>query len=376
MALTTGTGLTNVSDVCEAFRTHLLADGWTSVINAGSVGSNNKEVWMTKNAVDTFYNQYPITVGFRARSSDELDITVAPHTPTEMLITPPGSPATRNTFLRTITCPSRGWSTTSPFLPGNSGDVYPSGFVSTTSGDHHPCRVDAFNQGANYLSHWIFSPNQSPLNAGPIYCYMTVEVATGLYRTFGFGEGIKLGASGWTGGLFVDGTNVRSGQTTRSRYFTSGSVQFNSFNHEGEDGYVLNYNNDSYLNTNLSPLTWNPWMYIGGFTLTDGVSAVGMGDYTPGLGRPFIDRGTANFSGQTIRVPARLYATNVRDGAGDNRMRPLIEFPDVFHMNIGNFNPGDTLTDDAEKFLVVPYSAKTGTDNTGNRGILIRHPDL
>lgn len=384
MALTTGTGLTNKSDVMDAVRAHLEADGWTTVINSGTVGSDNKEIWMNLPTANTFIGEFDLTIGMTGKDADTMYISPTPLTPTEALLTPPGSPATRNTFLRVLGTPNVIYQNDSP--PGNAGDVMPNGWALSQNLNASPCQTDGWNQGGSYLSHWIFTPNQSPIGSlGPVYCICVVEVATGVYRTFGFGEGIKLGASGWVGGLWVDGTDVRTGVQARSRYFAAGGTIYNGFSHEGENGYVLNYNNDSYLNATggavQSPRTWNPWMFLGVPWTTDWVGTAGMGGLGAttqvGLGSEFIDRGTAGFSGQTIRVPSRVYGQNVRVGAfTDQRMRPLMEIPDVFHMNIASFTPGEVITDDTEKFLVVPYVSKTGTDNSGNRGFLVRHPDL
>lgn len=378
MPLTTGTGLTNQSDVIDAVRTHLLADGWTSVINDGTVGANDKEVWLNLPSVDTFYNQYDLTVGMMSDGVDDIDFTATYLTPSECLLLPPGSPAAgRNVFNRVLGTPNLGYNVASGFgrASGNIGDVYPQGALIGTN-DSSPVRVDRFNQGASYLKHWIFTPDQSPIGGvEEVYMYCVVEVATGIFRTFGFGEGIKLGASGWTGGFFVDGSAVRSGQSAQSRYFAAGDTDHNIFGDQGERAYVLNFNNDNLFNGFAeSPILWNPWMHLSDPGATGWVTGLGMGPR--GLGTDWMQRGTANFSGQAIRIPARIYAMNVRFGSGDNRFRPLIEYPQVFHMNIESFDPGSTIVDDAESFLVVPYVSKTGTDNSGNNGFLIRNVNL
>lgn len=374
MSLTTGTGLSNQAAVIDAVRTHLLADGWTSVINDGTIGANNKEVWLHVPAAQT-KNGINITHGMQVAGND-IDHTITYLTPTEALLTPPGSPATRNSFYRVLGCPNLSWSSAgaNPEPTGNLGDVYPSGYqITSAPGDLDEVRVDKFNQGANYLRHWIFTPNNSPLGASEVYFICVVEVATGVFRTFGAGEGIKLGSSGWTGGLWVDGSAVRSSLSSRSRYFGAADTEYNGFNHEDENAYVLNFNSDQYV-SNFSPQIWNPWMFLGSPWTAGWNTAVGMGQRA--LGQDYLERSPSNFSGQAIRVPSRLYCMNLQSGGGDNRMRPLMEIPDVFHVNISAMTPGDTIVDDTENFLVVPYTSKTGTDNSGNYGFLIRHPSL
>jgi hypothetical protein len=375
MALTTGTGLTNPSDVIDSMRAHLATDGWTTVINNGTVGSNDKEIWMNLPAASTFYGDYDFTIGLKADGADKVQMTGTFYTPSEALLT---GISPRSAFAKVLGQPNLNYNTISDGLarqPGTIGDTLPSGQVLTGTQNGEPVETDLFNQGASYLDHWIFTPNNSPLGFSEQYCYMVVEVATGVYRTFGFGEGIKLGASGWTGGMFLDGSNVRTGAADLSRYFAGGDSNYNGFTDDGERAYVLNFDNDNYLNDGSSPATWNPWVHLSDPWADDWVCGWGMGGRR-GLGEDYIDRSTAAFSGQTIRMPSRIYAMNLRQGAGANRMRPLIEYPDVFHMNIANFTPGETIVDDAESFLVVPYVSKTGTDNSGNFGFLIRHPSL
>jgi hypothetical protein len=378
MPLTTGTALQNPSDVIDAVRAHLAADGWTTTVNEGTVGSNDKVVVMHLPQVNTFYNEFNLTIWMEAGGAGNLNFTGSFYTPTEALITPPGSPATRNAFNRFLGQPNLSYGLATAGLsriPGNIGDVLPTGQVlaATQNGAHVP--TNGMSQGGNYLRHWIFTNDASPINAEQVYCYCVVEVATGSFRTFGFGEGIKLGAAGWVGGMFMDGTAIRAGSTTRSRWFGAADTGYNQFGDAGERAYVLNFNSNNLLNDLSSPAVWNPWMHLSDPGNTDWVTAWGPGTRN-GWSRPYSDRGTAAFSGQTIRTPSRLYGMNVRQGAGDNRFRPLIEYPHVFHMNIQNFTPGEVITDDAETFLVVPYVSKTGTDNSGNHGFLIRNPNL
>ena len=370
MALTTGTGLTNQSAVIDAIRVHLAADGWTTVINNGSIGANNIELWMHSPAANNFLG-IDMTLGLDSDGADDIDMLLSYLTPTEALLTPPGSPsAGRNSFLRVLGCPNIAYLSTN--ATGNAGDVYPNGTTLGNTTDAAPVRVDRFNQGAAYLRHWIFTPNGSPLSGQPYYFICVVEVATGVFRTFGAGEGIKLGAGGWTGGLWLDGSAVRAGASAQSRYFAGGDTVYIGSGDLGERAYVLNFDNAHYTET--SPVSWNPWLHMSQPGGDDWVTAWGCG--RRGLGEDFVERSPANFSGQAIRVPARFYGMNLQDNDGDNRMRPLMEIPDVFHVNISAMTPGDTIEDDSETFLVVPYVSKSGTDNSGDYGFLIRHPDL
>lgn len=370
MALVTGSGLQNPSDVIDTVRTALINQGWTSVINDGTVVSNDKEVWLNIPAAQT-KNGIEMTLGLRANGADIVEVLMTYLTPTEALLTPPGSPsAGRNAWNRVLGTPNINFSTNG--RPGNSGDVYPDGSTSS-SVFNSPVRTDGFNQGANYLNHWVFTPNQaSPLSQTEQYFICVVEVATGVYRTFGAGEGIKLGGSGWEGGLWLCGSDIHTTTARLTSWFAAGDFEYSSFTDQGARSYVLNFNNPSYQQS--SPVRWNPWLPMSQPWTTGWTAAAGMGPRR--LGEDFMERAPANFSGQAIRVPSRFYAMNVRDGAGNNRMRPLLEIPDVFHMNISAVTPGEVITDDTEKFLVVPYVSKTGSNNSGNFGFLVRHPDL
>ena len=109
----------------------------------------------------------------------------------------------------------------------------------------------------------LAAAHSSPHNSSEVYVYVVIEVATGIFRTFGFGEGIKFGPSGWTGGMFIDASKVRAGQTLQSRYFATGDSNFNQFGDNDERAYIINFDNDNILNVfSESPILWNPWMHL------------------------------------------------------------------------------------------------------------------
>ena len=385
MALTTGTGLQNQSAVVDAVRTHLAADGWTTVRNIGSIGANDIEVIMHLPAADT-KNGLDILVGFNSLPSspfedpgDMLDMYISYFTPTQA----GANDSPLRDMDRLMGAPNIIYSLSSADTArpsGNVGDVYPNGTVLTSNVDAKPSRSDGWNTGANYLNHWIFTPNSSPLGTEEQYCYVVVEVATGVYRSFGFGEAILLG--GAQGGIFANSSYHDSADDIYENHPYAADHEYTTFSNDGEHGWILDLQNENYLAK--SPATWNPWLAFGGPWSTDWVTALGMGPRA--LGAEMINNTPAPFSGQTQRVPARLYAmANIINGTEavlgspsvrDNNFRPFAEIPHIFHTNISDLTPGGTVTDDGESFLVVPYKNKTGTDNTGNYGYLIRHPSL
>lgn len=368
MGLVTGTGLQNGSEVIDTVRSTLVSEGWTEARNTGTVGANNKEVWLHKAAAATV-NGIDMLVGLRMINADTLQVMMSHLTPSQARVS---GVSPINSFARVLGTPNNsltGGPTGTGSPVGNSGDVY-QGVTLTSNQDSNGGRSNLWNQGANYLRHWIFTtPTSSPIKEQ--YCYVVVEVATGLYRTIAFGEGVKLGGSAWEGGLFFDAT-FNEALFARTVYALDGGYQRNPFDDSNQGGWALNFSNPQY--TQSSPLLWNPWVKLGYPLASDASGLIGMGDRC--MGADFIDQSPAAFSGQSIRIPARFYQLNVLNNVAPPRVRPLFECPDYFITNIEDLTPGATVVDDADKFLVVPLSAKTGSNSSGNRGALIRNPLL
>jgi len=362
MGLATGTGLTNGSDVIEAVRVELTTNrGWSEIKDLGTVGANTKEVWLEMAAANTV-NGERIVVGMTMESTNNMFVLGGDSalTPTEMgLLDSPD-----RAFLRTIGTPNRSANNPS----GNSGDTY-RGVVLGSNQNAGPADAFGFDTGASYLNHWILTTDQlSPLGQRHQYCYVVVEVSTGQYVTFGFGEMIKLGASAWTGGAFFDGTRNDTVTSLRHQYFLGSDMDVVVAGANFYPGYVLNEQN--FIFRNDSPQLWNPWCIFAEDVDTI-CNTVGYGPRK--LGQDLIGLSPAPFSGQAQRVPARMYV--VDDIANHNEV-PLCEAPDVFHTNIADLTPGSTLIDDGDRFLVVPYFAKSGAVSSGNLGFLVRNPDL
>jgi hypothetical protein len=238
------------------------------------------------------------------------------------------------------------------------------------------------NAGANFLNHWIITPNNSPLGSSPQYVYGIVETEAGVFRSFAIGEGLKIAGGSWDGGLFMDASHVVQGAAeSAQRYLLGGDSLYNTFNADDDHGYILNFNN---FNMNFySPRHWNPWCWMGDGAGTDEIFVIGMGPRA--LGRDMLARSPSAFSGQAIRLPARFYCQDNPDAVSTavgsptnrrNNWRPLMEAPDFFHTNIEAFANAEVVTDDAQKFIVFPYFRRSGTRNSGNFGFMIRHPDL
>lgn len=375
MAVVQGTNLQNISDVIDAIRSELVSNhNWQEIVNIGTVGANSKEVWLHLPAALT-KNGQPITVGLKAFNSDIIYINPTALTPADAGLT--SSP--RNTFLRVLGTPNQDSQPS-----GNAGQSYRSTTL-TTSIDANPAAANLFNQGANYLNHFILTPTQvSPQGSKEQYCYCFVEVASGVWRTIAFGEVKKIGGSGWTGGVFAEGsfhstsvapTNPSSGN---QHYPFSAGGDYHSSSGSGANepkrsGWVF-FENSYVWNATTK---WNPWAWLGdrnGFSGTLVASCIGMDPRR--IGRGIIQLSPSVFSGLTQRIPARLYITLADTGATPLNIRPFAEFPDVFLTNLTNFIPGDVVEDAGEKYLVVPYTAKSGANTSGNFGLLVRNADL
>ena len=332
MAVVTGTNRTNISDIIDQVRSDLVTNrGWTQRRNTGSVGSNNIEVWLERPAANT-KNGERILVGLR-----------------------PGSQ-----FFSKDTCELRQTHLDWTASGGAGGAAWAS--ITGMNASQTPLTTH-FSTGANFLRHWIITPPDTTATPADYqYCYVVVEVATGVYRMFGFGESIKFGT--WTGGQFIEGswiedaaasTNVgqgyfAAGDAASTREFRKGVIYCNSVV-SGADKYAR-----------LAP------GILSGF-----VATYGMGPQI--LGEDFIVNSPAAFSGQTQRIPAQFYMADAANSFTAN-LYPLCQFPDIFHCNIRDLDPGSVVVDDTFRFLVVPYYAKSGTNNSGNLGFLIRNPAL
>lgn len=395
MPVVTGTGLQNASDIADAVRAALSAQGWTTVVNEGTVGSNDKEIWMHLPAVNTFLG-YDMLFGMKSMNTSPTEdpgrmrILMSYLNPTDALID--GSP--RNDWDRVLGVHNKNPTLTvagASRATGQTSDVYPSQvsppghdtFTLATSGAARPCTLSNLDTPANYLNHWIITPNNSPLGSSEQYVYVVVETEAGVFRSFALGEGEKLGGGAWNGGLFIDVSYVEAGgNETQNRWLLGGDALYNSFNSDRESGFILNFDN---FNMNFdSPRQWNPWVWMGDGTGIDEISAVGMGPRA--LGRDMLTRSPSAFSGQAIRLPARFYVQDNPDSLSTglgispsnlrNNWRPLMEAPDFFHTNIEAFANAEVVVDDTERFIVFPYFRRSGVDNTGNFGFMIRHPDL
>ena len=160
---------------------------------------------------------------------------------------------------------------------------------------------------------------------------------------------------------------------SESEFPFGGGHDFVSFSHHGQHSFVYNEQNFNY--EAQSPRFWNPWTQMHRASIQ---TLAGCRGYDPRkFGSDWMDHSPSAFSGQTQRIPGRLYTVNVDTTGGVNyQMRPFMEGPDFFHANVRDITPGDIIVDDTERFLAIPITTKSGANNTGDWGIMIRNPDL
>lgn len=375
MPVVTGSGLTNASDVIEAFHNEIAARfgaNYTAERNTGTVGSNNKERWWTLPTTHTSTGER-ILYGLCTPSIAGNTINVI-RTNSSTLAYATASAAGARAFDRFDGQPMYSTSTNG---------------ASTTT--RAPC-VNGFNTGANYLRHWIITnPNfgaaiGSYAAGERLYIYMVVEITANVFRTFGFGELIQIGNWPTTAsGLFLTSTYLRAGGTgsigtdasaSENMYFGC-QTQSPSVGDTDASGGMCIFQPDRDGVGGLWLLPWqssvipstrsNDWVFSNEFRRT-GRDALN----TPSV-----------FSGVAGRMPIRCYASRMTaaqvatwPGQGSNaiQFQPVGEFPDAFFCNIRDLNPGTVLNDGGEKFLILPFMDKAGV--TVNNGFLLRNAGL
>ena len=220
------------------------------------------------------------------------------------------------------------------------------------------------------------------------YCYVVVEVATGIYRSFGFGESKQLGT--FDGGQFTLGnwvaptanadsySNQLGGAVSPFAGLQGGSTS-------GQEPKVSRIHIGSTTLDGINPTVEGDDQARGwarnGYGPAPGAANPNGGRYggiipswhAAGASRLRIS--PSQFSGKAIREPLKWYV-HVSDTLTSD-VRPLAELPDLFATNIRDFDPADTIVDDVERFFVMPVCSKqTAAPSSDNHGFLIRNPDL
>lgn len=330
MPVATGTNLANVTALLDAVRAELVLRNWTVRRNTLNVGTNSGELWLEKAAGDT-KNGERLVVGMQ-RGSDVSGFHVC---------------ELRQTHLD--------WATAS--AGGANAWINVTGMnISQRPKSTH------FSTGANFLRHWIITPPTAGASpADHQYCHVVAEIGSGIYRTFSFGEVIKIGT--WSGGQYIEGSwidHLESPTYTGQGYFaTCDSATANEF-HKG-------------VIYNTSAPTSDKYVRLAPGRDASVTHCFGFGPRM--FGEDLIDLSPAPFSGNTQRLPAQIYMAETAN-LNTSNITPIAQIPDVFHANIRDLDPGTVIVDDTFRFLVVPHYAKTGTNTSGNYGVLIRNPAL
>lgn len=281
---------------------------------------------------------------------------------------------------------------TSAFTAYGSGGTTELGFVSMRG--HAVAQENGLGFGfcainllddTPYVTAWFLTPDDT--GATPTdhqYAYCILEVSVGVYRAFGFGEGIKLGT--WDGGVFVLGNwmDPLGGAQSAAHigFCTSGSQEASGFFGAATQNIVS-------LKENLFGIVFtssvgastnnNGWMNAGYVVETGNQLPGRSGFFAPSwlmVGGSVLQGSPSAFSGQAYRTPVRYWVHTAADD-NEGNVAPMLEIPDVFACNLRDFNPGDTVLDDTDEFLVVPTLSKQSiTPNSGNAGFLILNNGL
>lgn len=385
MGVTTGSGLTNRSDIIDTFMQFIIDEVGTPPAGAGAVisrdrstgnvGADSVEQWLTMPA-DRVSSAKAQVFGWERDAGDGNAIR---HNCTHLDFAT-ASVADSRAFDRMDGQPSQSAtednSATSKTSPNSNG----------------------FNIATPYLRHWFLTnPNFGALIAGNYaagertYVYMLVEVDVNQFRLFGHADVIQLGTWPTTAaGFYQFGAYIQNGGTTGTPSFGVANNFAGSQNgRPGQTGTSVpgGGGSDGRPNQLYQPDRDGmprPWLSgdVFSFTEADNQDAL-LSDDPRYSGRDHIIP-PASYSGVALRTPIYLdgtrttaaqKATSISFADTALRIQRIGELPDVFFCNIRDLDPATIHVDGVEKFLVVPIFEK-GDATSGNIGLLVRNPAL
>jgi len=358
------TSLDNESDVIDWLRNELVTNHhFTERRNTGTIGANDKEVWIERDAADTFHGDRGLVFGMRKFGSSE----------------------TGGTFEHAMTYLD--WATASNAGANAWDDIdgVHTKEVNASTASTFPCRMNRFTQGSPYVrGRLITSPDSDSASpTAPLYFYVVIEVETGFFRSFGFGEVVKLVP--FTGGMFELTTHWEPSESVDSstQLFGVGTLStiLETFISSRYPGGVWSEDWQGISLANLATQANNGWMTLGGGS--DSSPGWPIATLHPGGTLAFlIGYSPSGFSLVSQRWPQLLYGPlgeSTGTSPGYEGHAPMAIIPDVFLAEISSVDAYSVFQDQfGEKFMVVPYHTKTGEgqDSSEKWGFLIRNPDL
>lgn len=221
-----------------------------------------------------------------------------------------------------------------------------------------------FTAAGPFTKYYFFASD-----AAPYYCYVVVEVASGRFRHFGFGNLDKLGT--WTGGEFVYGHVWNLGTTQIDNPVTTGHTMF-------LDGVCTTAAN--LATVHIEGLTGmgvnDKWGVVG-------IAAAGT-DRAGNARWALAGGGRAGFWGYALGwltssrlnaykplIPMPLIWRNT--ATAPDTWKLLGHQPDISIVNMKHFSPGDEITVGADTWVVFPWVRKqyllADTEESWNAGV-------
>lgn len=357
------TSLDNESDIMTWLADELVANhNFVERRNTGTIVDNTKEIWVERVAAETFHGDRGLTFGMR-RVAQTDSVGTFEH---------------QMSYLDWATASNSGANAWSAMLGVHSNQ--------TNATTPVPCRMNRFTQGSPYVrGRLITSPDSgSTTPTGPLYFYVVIEVETGFYRSFGFGEVVKLVP--FTGGMFQLSTHwpttVGVGiNTNDQQLFGCGTtnITVSPTGFARWPGGVWSEDWQGISLANLQAQANNGWMTMGGgATSSPGWPIATM--HPAGSLAFLIGYSPSPFSLVSQRWPQVLYGPMaLNTGTNYQGHAPMAIIPDVFPADISSVDAYSVFQDSfGERFMAIPYHTKTGegADSSEKWGFLIRNPGL
>lgn len=250
----------------------------------------------------------------------------------------------------------------------------------SSSSPIHSCPLIGFNLPTSYLSHHLFAP------ADGRYCYAAIEVATRRWRHILFGNFDKFGgptafdggefclSHGWsTNAIYIDDPYSSSGtditapgfQNNNNLTLSQRGMQSGVFRADGiQQGDTAEWFGCRPTSNTLTTSHGTRSTLFSNVNQTGGNQVIGIGLLTGAgrsLGNMLFNTNPSLLSNAVPLLPIYFAISTFIDG--DERFAPIGKLPDVYRINMKNFNPGDTITIGSDDYKVFPL-VNSDTVNT------------
>lgn len=318
MAYETGSS-TDLADLLGDISTFLTANGWT-------------EDWLDTGAGRYGFSKNSVYVTGRWVVGDPVHLTI-----NQAL-----------GFVNTSTDPGK--------HTDDSGNGYDGAVDSNSNYDNERC---VLNIGDGPFTYWFFEKD-----SGPAYFHCVVEISSGVFRHFGWGELDKIGT--WTGGEYAYGHyGAQNTPTSANSTFLldggAGTTNSDSCATVHAEGLPAQDGSSKWLNcwgsSSVAPTdeAGNPKQWCsGGFRSGPLAKNLGATD------------GASASSGLVAGYPLAQFYVD----ATNSRVYQIGYVADVRAVNVANFSNGQEVTIGSDDWLLFPLSSKTtAVDNNSTRNL-------